>query len=68
MQEQSGASDWGLFAILRLPLHYAMGKIFVCCNVNAETLATVLNGSVLPFPSQSIAAQRPHMEKWPIHI
>ena len=63
MQEQSGASHCGLFAILGLPLHYAMGKIFVCSFFNAETRATVLPKCVLPFPSQSIAAQRPKVLK-----
>ena len=34
MQQQSGASDCGLFAIA-LPLQYAMGKIFVCWNLTS---------------------------------
>ena len=66
MQEQSGARDCGIFTILRLPLHYAMGKIFVCCNFNAETLNCYSASNTVAFylfPSQSIAAQRPKVLK-----
>ena len=66
MQQQSGASDCACmaFLLLRLPLQYAMGKIFVCWSLMRKHLLQCFqNGAMLPFPSKSIAARKPKVLK-----